>query len=177
MNTIVIICCFLQVIRKDKDVQRLRNFQEIELVATGSHGRATSLSSGILFPGSAAANGYQSIHLFKNQTILYQHSHHCSLASAAFVQFPPSYQLIFVCFYNFIQNHLLFCVFIVFILRTVRCSNTILVFDERTCPHSCNTCRSFGCVAKHSQGVRLLNSCTSKSKTVSISDRYSLSSS
>uniref|UniRef100_A0A1B6GL95 Uncharacterized protein n=1 Tax=Cuerna arida TaxID=1464854 RepID=A0A1B6GL95_9HEMI len=59
------------VIRKDKDVQRLRNFQEIELVVTGNHGISKSLSSGILFPGSAANNGYQSIQLYKNQTILY----------------------------------------------------------------------------------------------------------
>ncbi|XP_054284279.1 ankyrin repeat domain-containing protein 40-like isoform X2 [Macrosteles quadrilineatus] len=59
------------VIRKDKDVQRLRNFQEIEFVATGSNGMSKSLSSGILFPGSATPNGYQSIHLYKNQTILY----------------------------------------------------------------------------------------------------------
>lgn len=55
-------------IRKDKDVQRLHNFQEIELVVPS---QAKSLSSGVLFPNGGGNNGYQSIHLYKNQTILY----------------------------------------------------------------------------------------------------------
>uniref|UniRef100_A0A1B6EFF4 Uncharacterized protein n=1 Tax=Clastoptera arizonana TaxID=38151 RepID=A0A1B6EFF4_9HEMI len=49
-------------IRKDKDVQRLSNFQEIELVVPS---QAKSL------PPGTTNNGYQSIHLYKNQTILY----------------------------------------------------------------------------------------------------------
>ncbi|RZF34625.1 hypothetical protein LSTR_LSTR008650 [Laodelphax striatellus] len=58
-------------IRKDKDVQRLANFQEIELVVAGQHGLAKAGPNGIIFPSGPTANGYQSIHLYKNQTILY----------------------------------------------------------------------------------------------------------
>nr|CAD7203573.1 unnamed protein product [Timema douglasi] len=57
-------------VRKDKDVQRFCNFQELELVVAPPPGK------GKLTPGSnglvtANMNGYQSISLFKNQTILY----------------------------------------------------------------------------------------------------------
>nr|CAD7441504.1 unnamed protein product [Timema bartmani] len=57
-------------VRKDKDVQRFCNFQELELVIAPPPGK------GKLTPGSnglvtANMNGYQSISLFKNQTILY----------------------------------------------------------------------------------------------------------
>lgn len=54
-------------IRKDKDVQRLNNFQEIELVVAGQHALSKTLPPGLV----GATNGYQSIHLYKNQTILY----------------------------------------------------------------------------------------------------------
>lgn len=58
-------------IRKDKDVQRLHNFQEIELVVSGQHGITKAGPNGIIFPSNGTPNGYQSIHLYKNQTILY----------------------------------------------------------------------------------------------------------
>lgn len=62
-------------VRKDKDVQRFRDFQEIEVVITTAAGKnklipgSNGLSVGGL--GGTNVNGYQSISLYKNQTILY----------------------------------------------------------------------------------------------------------
>lgn len=61
------------IIRKDKDVARLINGQELELVVQPEGTtRLVPCSNGLLkkIPGSNA-NGYQSISLNKNQTILY----------------------------------------------------------------------------------------------------------
>lgn len=60
------------ILRKDKDVQRLTDYQEIELVLSTP---TTSSNSGVLLssPISPTINGnsYESIYLRKNQTILY----------------------------------------------------------------------------------------------------------
>lgn len=64
-------------VRKDKDVQRFRDFQEIEIVIATSSGRnkLTPGSNGLITIGGGIggtnANGYQSISLYKHQTILY----------------------------------------------------------------------------------------------------------
>jgi hypothetical protein len=63
-------------IRKDKDVQRFRDFQEIEVVTTPGAGKNKLIpgSNGVISVagmGGANVNGYQSISLYKNQTILY----------------------------------------------------------------------------------------------------------
>lgn len=61
------------IVRKDKDVTRLKDGQELELVLQPEGmSRLVSCSSGLLkkIPG-ANTNGYQSISLNKNQTILY----------------------------------------------------------------------------------------------------------
>jgi hypothetical protein len=64
------------IVRKDKDVQRFRDFQEIEVVTATSTGKNKLItgSSGLIAVGGlggANVNGYQSISLYKNQTILY----------------------------------------------------------------------------------------------------------
>lgn len=63
-------------VRKDKDVQRFRDFQEIEVVITPAAGKNKLIpgSNGLISVGGMGAgnvNGYQSISLYKNQTILY----------------------------------------------------------------------------------------------------------
>lgn len=60
-------------VRKDRDVQRFRDFQEIEVVAASASGKKIAPNSNGLLPGFGGtnANGYQSISLYKNQTILY----------------------------------------------------------------------------------------------------------
>lgn len=61
------------IVRKDKDVARLNDGQELELVVQPEGtSRLIPCSNGMLkkIPGSNA-NGYQSISLNKNQTILY----------------------------------------------------------------------------------------------------------
>lgn len=63
-------------VRKDKDVQRFRDFQEIEVVIATSVGKNKLLPGnngliGVGGLGGANANCYQSISLYKNQTILY----------------------------------------------------------------------------------------------------------
>ncbi|KAJ1527133.1 hypothetical protein ONE63_008667 [Megalurothrips usitatus] len=61
------------IVRKDKDVTRLKDGQELELVVQPEGtSRLIPCSNGLLkqIPGSNA-NGYQSISLNKNQTILY----------------------------------------------------------------------------------------------------------
>lgn len=63
-------------VRKDKDVQRFRDFQEIEVVITPAAGKNKLIpgSNGLISVGGmggANVNGYQSISLYKNQTILY----------------------------------------------------------------------------------------------------------
>lgn len=61
------------IVRKDKDVARLKDGQELELVLQPEGtSRLIPCSNGMLkkIPGSNA-NGYQSISLNKNQTILY----------------------------------------------------------------------------------------------------------
>ena len=59
------------VIRKDKDVQRLVDYQEIELVLSTQN----TSNTGVLLPTPISptinGNGYESIYLRKNQTILY----------------------------------------------------------------------------------------------------------
>ncbi|XP_063229570.1 ankyrin repeat domain-containing protein 40-like isoform X2 [Bacillus rossius redtenbacheri] len=59
-------------VRKDKDVQRFRELQELELVLAAAGGRGAGpsvVANGLVAPGNA--NAYQSISLYKNQTILY----------------------------------------------------------------------------------------------------------
>ncbi|KAJ4444368.1 ankyrin repeat domain-containing protein 40-like [Periplaneta americana] len=63
-------------VRKDKDVQRFRDFQEIEIVIATPSGKNKLIpgSNGLIAGagiGGANLNGYQSISLYKNQTILY----------------------------------------------------------------------------------------------------------
>lgn len=63
-------------VRKDKDVQRFQDFQEIEVVIATSAGKNKMVtgSNGLITAGAvggANVNGYQSISLYKNQTILY----------------------------------------------------------------------------------------------------------
>lgn len=63
-------------VRKDKDVQRFRDLQEIEVVITPATGKNKLIpgSNGLISVagmGGANVNGYQSISLYKNQTILY----------------------------------------------------------------------------------------------------------
>ena len=63
-------------VRKDKDVQRFQDFQEIEVVITPAAGKNKLIpgSNGLISVGGmggANVNGYQSISLYKNQTILY----------------------------------------------------------------------------------------------------------
>ncbi|GLH11326.1 hypothetical protein R5R35_001454 [Gryllus longicercus] len=60
-------------VRKDKDVQRFQDFQEIEMVVASASGKKIVPNSNGLIPGYGGTNvnGYQSISLYKNQTILY----------------------------------------------------------------------------------------------------------
>ncbi|XP_067006368.1 ankyrin repeat domain-containing protein 40 [Anabrus simplex] len=63
-------------IRKDKDVQRFKDFQEIEVVVASAAGKNKLIpgSNGLIHVpglGGSTVNGYQSISLYKNQTILY----------------------------------------------------------------------------------------------------------
>jgi hypothetical protein len=63
-------------VRKDKDVQRFQDFQEVEVVTATSAGRNKLIpsSNGLIAVGGLGGtnvNGYQSISLYKNQTILY----------------------------------------------------------------------------------------------------------
>ncbi|KAJ9580874.1 hypothetical protein L9F63_023948 [Diploptera punctata] len=63
-------------VRKDKDVQRFQDFQEIEVVIATPSGKNKLIpgSNGLIAVGGmggANVNGYQSISLYKNQTILY----------------------------------------------------------------------------------------------------------
>ncbi|XP_049775088.1 ankyrin repeat domain-containing protein 40-like isoform X1 [Schistocerca cancellata] len=63
------------VLRKDKDIRRLKDFQEIEVVVAPPPGRKLVPGSNGFINVPAALgtniNGYQSISLHKNQTILY----------------------------------------------------------------------------------------------------------
>lgn len=62
------------IVRKDKDVQRFQNFQEVELVVASTvskpNGLLTMMGTKISGQGSSL-NGFQPISLYKNQTILY----------------------------------------------------------------------------------------------------------
>lgn len=63
-------------VRKDKDVQRFQDFQEIEVVVAASAGKNKIVpgTNGLISVGGMGGgniNGYQSISLYKNQTILY----------------------------------------------------------------------------------------------------------
>lgn len=63
-------------VRKDKDVQRFQDFQEIEVVVAASAGKNKIVpgTNGLISAGGMGGgniNGYQSISLYKNQTILY----------------------------------------------------------------------------------------------------------
>lgn len=64
------------VVRKDKDVRRFQDFQEIEVVIATSTGKNKLVPgiNGLIAVGGlggANVNGYQSISLYKNQKILY----------------------------------------------------------------------------------------------------------
>ena len=62
------------ILRKDKDIYRLQHLQELELVLGSSANTSlpsTTTAAVLTANGTGNVNGYQSISLYKNQTILY----------------------------------------------------------------------------------------------------------